>query len=180
MNSKLDVRGLACAAVFTALLIASQAATAPLGNTIITGSLVNAILAITAVVCAARYSIAVAVVSPFLAMLFGIGPARWELIPFIALGNAVLVLAWYFVTRHKSYNLVRFMIAAAIAAVLKFVVLYVGVTKIAVPFILALPAPAAATISAMFSVPQLITASIGGAIAVVASPLILRAKKAGE
>ena len=179
MNSKFDVRGLTRAAIFAALLIASQAATAPLANPLITGSIVNAILALTAVVCAAKYSIAVAVISPILATLFGIGP-RWELVPFIALGNSTLVLAWYFITRHRNYQLTRFIISAAVAAVLKFVVLYIGVAKIAVPFILSLPENAAAAISATFSLPQLITASIGGAIAVLASPLILRAKKAGE
>lgn len=64
------------------------------------------------------------------------------------------------------------MIALAAAAAAKFLVLYLGIAQIAVLFFLRLPAPQAAVISNMFSIPQLLTALLGGGVALlVLSPL---------
>lgn len=64
------------------------------------------------------------------------------------------------------------MIALAAAATAKFLVLYLGIVQITVPFLLRLPAPQAAVISSMFSIPQLLTALLGGGVALlVLSPL---------
>ena len=64
----------------------------------------------------------------------------------------------------------------AAAAVCKFVVLFLLVTKVAIPS-LNLPEAAAATMSASFSWPQLVTAAIGGVIAVTIAPVIRKALK---
>ena len=60
------------------------------------------------------------------------------------------------------------------AAITKFMVLYLGIVKLAVPFLLGLPEKQAAVISGMFSFPQLITALIGGAIATMIVPILQR------
>ena len=70
----------------------------------------------------------------------------------------------------------RSYLAVAAAAVCKFVVLFLLVTKVAIPS-LNLPEAAAATMSASFSWPQLVTAAIGGLIAVTISPVIRKALK---
>ena len=164
-------------AMVIALLIVLQAATAPLGNTMITGSLVNLMLVIGVMVGGLTSGLTVAVLSPVFAKIFGIGPL-WSLIPFIALGNVVLVLCWYFIGTQQfaAHVIVRGM-AAVTAAVAKFIVLFVGIVQIAVPVLLQLPEKQAAMISATFSFPQLITALIGGGLAIIVLPLLGKALK---
>lgn len=162
-------------ALFIALLIVAQAVTAPLGNKIITGSLVNLILVISVMTCGLSSGLIVAVVSPVFAKLFGIGPF-WELIPFIALGNAVLVVIWHFIGNMKSEKrLVPYIIAVSTASVAKFITLYLGIVVIAVPLILNLPEKQAGIISAAFSLPQLLTAVIGGSVAILVLPTLKKA-----
>ncbi len=157
----------------TALLVVLQAATAPLGNTLITGTLVNALLIVSVRTCGVWPGVFVSAFSPVMAKLVGIGPL-WSLIPFIALGNITLVLVWYFLgkgLRGQKY------LAAAVpltaGALAKAAVLYLGVVRLAVP-LLKLPQPQAAAISGMFSLPQLITALLGG---IVALPICAVLKK---
>lgn len=162
-------------AVFIALLIVLQAATAPLGNVFITGSIVNMLLIISVMTCGFASGFSVAVISPVIAKLIGIGPL-WILIPFIAAGNIMLVLIWHFVgnreVRHRYAAYIAALIAAAAA---KFFVLYIGIVKIAVPIFLNLPEQQAKVVSNMFSLTQLITALIGGVIAVMILPSLKKA-----
>ena len=83
-------------AVFIALLVVLQAATASLGNTIITGSVVNMLLVVSVMTCGMMSGLCVAVISPVMAKLIGIGPL-WSLIPFIIAGNITLILTWHFI-----------------------------------------------------------------------------------
>jgi hypothetical protein len=72
-------------------------------------------------------------------------------------------------------------IAALIsAAIAKFLVLYIGITQIAIPVFLSLPKPQSAVISNMFSIPQLVTALLGGALAVVLFPRLKRTAAGGR
>lgn len=159
MDQKEKMLWMTRTAVFAALLVVLQAATAPLGSTILTGTLVNALLAASAMTCGAMSGATVAVISPFLAKLLGIGPL-WAIIPFIALGNIVYVLAWHFLGNRDSGSVY----ALAAAAIAKFLVLYLGIVRVALP-LLGLPQPQAALVSHLFSFPQLVTALSGGAAA---------------
>ncbi|MCI8287009.1 MAG: ECF transporter S component [Lachnospiraceae bacterium] len=162
-------------AVFIALLVVIQIVTAALGNTIITGTLVNAVLIISVMTGGMWSGAAVAAVSPVMAKLLGIGPL-WSLIPFIAAGNLVLVIVWHFLGSRKGISLFAARTAAVIAAaIVKFLVLYLGIVKIAVPLLLKLPEPQAKVISGMFSISQLITALLGG---IAALPVLVSVKKA--
>lgn len=151
--------------ILTALLVILQTATAPLGNTLVTGSLVNCVLIVSVLSCGLPAGLAVALLSPVMAKLVGIGPL-WSLIPFIAAGNGVLAAVWHF-TAGKSRGNVHAARAAAIVAgaAAKFAVLYLGIVRLAVPHLLKLPAPQAAVVSGMFSLPQLVTAVVGGVLA---------------
>jgi hypothetical protein len=51
------------------------------------------------------------------------------------------------------------------------------VTKCLLPYFLQLPAPQTKLITTMFSVPQLITALIGGIAATILLPMLQRVKK---
>ena len=89
--------------------------------------------------------------------------------------NLVLVVLLYLLAGRRPLS-IRSYLAVAAAAVCKFLVLFLLVTKVAIPS-LALPEAAAATMSASFSWPQLITAAIGGVIAVSIAPVIRKALK---
>lgn len=154
-------------AIFIALLVVMQFLTASLGNTIITGSIVNLLLIVCVMTCGLSAGICVSAISPIIAKLLGIGPF-WELIPFIIAGNIVLVLLWHLIGNYPMKNkLVPSILALIIGAIGKFATLYFGIVQFAVPIILRLQGEQAVIISAMFSVPQLITALIGGTVAIV-------------
>jgi uncharacterized membrane protein len=176
-NNKRKTLWITRTAVFIALLVVLQAATASLGNTIVTGAVVNMLLIIFVMTCGMMSGLCVAVISPVMAKLIGIGPL-WSLIPFIIAGNITLILTWHSIgNRHWGHKHTAQMIALVVAATGKFLILYIGVAQIAVPLLLGLPEPQASVISNMFSIPQLLTALLGGGVALlVLSPL----KKAFE
>ena len=89
---KKKVRWITETAVLLALLIAVQGLTAGLGNQFVTGSCVNLILAVAAALAGLWSGAAIAVLSPFLASLLGIGPKFVQLLPAVALGNLVYAL----------------------------------------------------------------------------------------
>lgn len=164
-------------AVLTALLIVMQSVTAAFGNTIITGSVVNLILIVSVMIAGLSSGLTVALISPVFAKFLGIGPL-WALIPFIVIGNIVLVLIWHFLgNRNFGKPMLVYVVTLVVAAVAKFLTLYAGIVKIAIPYLLNLPEQQAATISGMFSIPQLFTALIGGAAATIMLLLLKKAVK---
>jgi len=68
-------------------------------------------------------------------------------------------------------------IIAIVAAVIKFLVLYAGIVKIAIPLILSLNEKQGAMLTIAFSYPQIVTAAIGGALALTIVPPIKKAMK---
>lgn len=172
MDTKNRILWITRTAVFIALLVALQFATSSMGQ-FVTGSVVNLILILSVMLGGLASGVTVAVLSPVFASLLGIGPKLLPIIPFIMLGNLAIVLVWYFIAgRAKGGATVKNIIAAAAGAVVKFGVLYLGVVVIA-PMLFAVPEP----MLVMFSYPQLITAAIGGAVAVVLLPLLSKVLK---
>jgi riboflavin transporter FmnP len=179
-NSRKQIIWMTRTAIFIALLMVVQFATKPLGQ-LVTGSLVNLILIVSALTCGLSSGLTVAVISPVIATLVGIGPPFWVLTPFIILGNGTIVLIWHFVGNrifHKKY--VGYIASLAAGAVCKFLVLYFSIVRLAVPLFLDLNEKQAGVITASFSFPQLFTALIGGALAIAIIPVIKKAMKEGE
>ena len=162
-------------AVMTALLIALQFATRSAGQ-FVTGSCVNAVLALTVLLLGLWSGIVVAVLSPFFAFLLGIGPQVPAITPAIAVGNIVFVSLLWLLTRRKGAPPERQIAAWLVSAVGKFAALYLIVVQILCR-VLPLKQPQIDTFSAMFAWPQLVTALIGGAIALLLTPLLRRALK---
>ncbi len=164
-------------AVLIALIIGVQAVTAALGQ-LVTGSLVNLVLIVAAMIGGLPCGLAVALVSPVAAKLLGIGPL-WTIIPFIIAGNAVIVTVWHLLgkTSFANPHIIR-VISAVAGAVCKFLTLYIGIVLVAVPLLLDLPEKQAATVTNLFSLPQLFTALIGGGMAVIILPVLTKAVKA--
>ena len=179
MNKK--IRWITETAVLLALLVTLQALTKPMGQ-LVTGSCVNAILAISALVGGMSCGMTVALISPVLAFLLGIAPQILT-VPAIMAGNTVYVVL-LFVIAGKSKNIVRKVIAWAVAAAAKFAALYaivVGlICGVLADGLLAagtLKEPMLKALPATFSWPQLITALIGGAVALVMVPVLKKALK---
>ena len=162
-------------AIFLALLIAVQFVTRSMGQ-YVTGSLVNLILIASGLMCLWG-GLAVAVLSPICAFFIGIGPAFPQVVPAVALGNAVLVLLWVLIAGAKNAPIARQAIALVVAAVAKFLTLYLVIVKWLVPMVLTLNEKQTAVLSASFSFPQLITAVIGGVLAMLLVPPLRRAIK---
>lgn len=161
-------------AAMTALLVVLQAATRPAGQ-LVTGSCVNAVLALAALLAGLWSGAAVALLSPFFAFLLGIGPQLLPIVPAIAVGNLVYVaLLWALTQRRRGAPPLRQIPAWLIAAVGKFAALYIIVVQVLCR-VLPLKPPQIETFSAMFSWPQLVTALIGGAVALLLTPLLGRA-----
>lgn len=168
-------------AVLVALLIALQWATAgtqAFAGQYITGSLVNCVLAISALFGGLWSGIVVALVSPFCAFLLGIGPALIQIVPCIAVGNLVYVLVLWALLGRKWGAVWQRFAGVTVAAGAKFLTLYIAVVKIVIPVMgEALKAPQVQKFTAMFSWPQLVTALIGGALAMLLLPLLKKAIK---
>ena len=166
-------------AIMLALLVSLQALTKGFGQ-LVTGSCVNAILAITVLVGGLGSGITVALVSPVLAFLLGIAPQILT-VPAIMVGNTVYVVLLY-VIAGNSKSIVRKVIAWVAAAVAKFAALYLVVVKIICGVLSerllaagTLKAPMLKALPATFSWPQLFTALIGGAVALLIVPVIRKA-----
>jgi len=175
LNTKNKVLWTTRTAVFIALLVVLQTATASLGNIIVTGSIVNMLLVVSVMTCGLASGLSVAAVSPIMAKLIGIGPL-WSLIPFIIAGNMVLVILWHYIGNRKTgRKLAAYITALICAAIAKFLVLYIGIVRIAIPVFLDLPFTQAAVITYMFSIPQLVTALVGGTMATTLLPTMNKA-----
>lgn len=157
--------------VLIALLVVLQGTTSALGQ-YVTGSCVNTVLAVATLAGGLWSGVAVAVLSPFCAKLFGIGPQLIQIVPAIAVGNLAFVLVLHFVCRKQH---IVGMICGALA---KFATLYLLVVQFIVPMLAEnLKPQQIATFSAMFSYPQLITALIGGSITLAILPVLKKVVK---
>lgn len=167
-------------ALMLAVLIAVQYLTRSFGQ-MVTGSAVNFVLVATALLCGMSSGAIVALVSPVLAKLLGIGPL-WELIPLIALGNLVIstVFASILGRARKLAGAEKYAMwisAIVSGAVAKYFVLYLGIVKIMLPLMTSLPPVQSDKLAATFSTMQLITALIGGVLAMAAVEPIREALK---
>lgn len=165
-------------AVMLALLVVVQYVTSFIpkpAQQYVTGSCVNAVLAVTVLMCGFWSGATVAAVSPFVAFLFGIGPQLLPIVPAIAAGNLAFVGLLRLV-HGSAPKLLRKLLAWLGAAVGKFGVLYLLVVQLLCN-VLPLKQPQIDTFTAMFSLPQLITALIGGGIAILIIPALKKAIK---
>lgn len=164
-------------AVMMALLITLQMVTKSLGQ-IVTGSFVNAVLAVTVLVCGLGSGVTVALLSPAFAYLLGIA-SQILTVPAIMIGNTVFVVLLHLICGKTLWKSVAGLL---VAAVCKFAVLYVLVTHVicgvlAQPLLAqgVLKEPMLKMLPATFSFPQLLTALIGGAVALAIAPVLKKA-----
>ena len=179
---KISVRKLTETAVLLALLVTLQAVTKNFGQ-LVTGSCVNAILAIATLFTGLGSGIVISLISPVLAFLLGIAPNFITVLPIMA-GNACFALLLHLLCKKPLWTRP---VAVCTAAAVKFGVLYLLVVKVicglAADALLGkklgqtvLLAPKMLTmLPAMFTWPQLFTALIGGGTALLIVPVLKKA-----
>lgn len=175
--------------VLLALLLALQwvtLGTKAFAGQYITGSLVNCVLAVSALTAGLSSGLVIALLSPIFAYLLGIAP-QLVVVPAIMAGNCALVLVLWAVGRGDA-PLWRKAVAVVLAAVCKFVVLYLLVVQVicgvGASFLLdqsffgapVLLQPMIQALPLTFSWPQLVTALIGGTLGVLVSRILGKAK----
>lgn len=169
-------------AIVLALLITLQALTKPVGQ-LVTGSCVNAVLAIAVLFAGIGSGLAVAVISPVLAFLLGIAPQILT-VPAIMVGNVLYVLVLHFLADPSGKEVWKNILAWVVSAGVKFGILYFLVAKVICGVLSgtlmdagALKAPMLTALPATFSWPQLSTALVGGGVALLISPVLRKALK---
>lgn len=178
MNKK--IRWITETAVMLALLVSLQALTKGFGQ-LVTGSFVNAILAISVLLGGLGCGITVALISPVLAFLLGIAPQILT-VPAIMVGNCVYVVALHVICGKDSKKILRQCIGWIVAASVKFAALYAivvgllcGVLSESLLAAGTMKPPMLQALPATFSWPQLVTALIGGAVALLILPILRKA-----
>lgn len=176
------IRWITETAVMLAALVALQAVTKPLGQ-LVTGSCVNAVLAITVLLVGMSSGITVALISPVFAFLFGIAPNFVTVLP-IMIGNLSFVVILKLIPGKALWLQILALIAAAIV---KFGVLYLLVVKLIcgvlagalmgqkIGSVVVFAPPMLKMLPTMFAWPQLVTALIGGAVALLITPVLRKA-----
>ena len=176
-------------AVMLALLIVLQWGTKPLGQ-LVTGSFVNAVLALSVLLIGLGGGIAVAFLSPVAAYLLGIAP-NLITVPAIMVGNFCYVVILGLLVGKAHKPVWKTVAAGVTASFAKFITLYVLVAKVicgvASGSLLGRKLPGMATpllapkmlqlLPAMFTWPQLITALVGCGAALSVLPLLRKTIK---
>jgi len=180
MNNKQRILWITQTAVFIALLVSAQAFTRPFGQ-FVTGSCVNFILVTACILAGLASATIVAALSPIFAfILIGI-PVFPVLIPFMMAGNIVFVVAIHFFAGKTFENLnkhsyLRAYLAGIGGSIIKFLVLWTGIVKIALPlFVTGAKQAQLDAMAATFSWPQIVTALIGSTLAITIMPRVLKA-----
>ena len=164
-------------AVMLALLITLQWVTKPLGQ-LVTGSCVNAVLAVSTLLCGLSSGLTVALLSPLFAYFLGIAP-NLIAVPVIMAGNALFAFLLSILAGKQIWKRI---LAWLVAAAGKFAVMYALIAwvicGVASDFLLAqglLKTPMLKALPVTFGVTQLFTALIGGGIALLIVPVLRKA-----
>jgi len=149
-------------AILLALTVVFQMAGRAIpNNNFIVGPLVNACLIISTAMVGIFGGLVIAVISPFTSLINNHAPIAGALLPFspfVAAGNFVLVLSYYLLMKRSQIA------GIIVGSILKSGFLYGGV----ILFLKIFSFPKFAnTLMFLFGWPQLVTALIGGAVALI-------------
>ncbi len=166
-------------AVLLALLIVLQWVTKPMGQ-LVTGSCVNAVLAVSTLFVGMGSGMTVALLSPIFAFALNIAP-NVVTVPVIMVGNCVFV-GVFSALRNGTWR--KRILVLVIAAAAKFAVLY-GLVQwvicgVAAPALLQLgilKQPMLKALPLSFGVMQLVTALLGGGVTLLIVPVLKKALK---
>ncbi len=154
---------LACVIVFQWLgKLLGDAIFPGVGSTILVGSLVNLVLYVTTIFCGVIGAVCVGLLTPVMALVIG-QLAFPILIPFVGLGNVILVLAFWAIAKYvKIPDLACKSLGVVGGSLLKF--LYMGFALVALLPVLGFNEKQVAMMSVNYGWVQLVAAIIGGII----------------
>lgn len=144
---------------------------------LVTGTLVNLVLIVGAFVGGLASAGTAAVLSPVGAALFGIIPGGLpQMIPVIMVGNLVIVfIMWIFFRAARGLSPtptnILYIMGAASGALLKSDVMLTLTQRFIIPYFHIAQQPAG-VVTAMVSLPQIVTAAAGGLLALFIIPLL--------
>ncbi|MDD3832050.1 MAG: hypothetical protein PHW00_05650 [Clostridia bacterium] len=157
-------------AIMMGITILIQYLTGLAGIQLLTGSFVNLLLLLSVLLSGMVGGACVGIITPFIALSIGLNP-NVLLVPFIALSNAILIVAFSLVCmllrlsqREAVWQRICVLIVAVIVgALLKYLFMYFVCIKLVFPLLF--PAPMVNKLSLAWGLLQLATACIGGAVA---------------
>ena len=171
-----NINNLVKAGLFLALAIVFQVIgkVAPQVSQIFVGPAVNAILILTAVICGGTYGILVGCLTPLLAFLTGqLASVLGPFIPFIIIGNILFVLSFIIIRKHGKYGK---QLGIIIGALIKYIFLSTCASKLIPLFNLDMLSKIINKLIFAMGIPQLITALIGGFIALILIKILTKRK----
>jgi len=141
----------------------------PTYNNFIVGPVVNAVLLVATAAAGLWSGIAISVIAPLVSAFTNkapIAPLVLGFSPFIIIGNIIIVLAfWLFRKKDRSPgNILGSVLGIVVGSVLKFGFLFGSITVFT--RLVEMKPQQAATLTGLFSWPQLFTAITGGVIAI--------------
>lgn len=151
---------IALAAVFQ--IVFSLIPLSPILKTALLGAMVNLVLYVAVVSVGPISAVAISFITPLVAFLTG-KLSLAVLIPFVGLGNAVMVLSYWLVRRNGREALDYF--GLGLSAVLKFGIMQFMVSVI-VPHLPGIKPPMIKSLSLTWSYPQFIAAAAGAVLSV--------------
>jgi hypothetical protein len=178
------VSWIAQAALLLAILLVVQLVaftipkSVPIVSQLFTGTLVNLVLIVGSATVGLAGTAVAAFLSPMLAFVLGQMKFVHMILP-VGIGNLlIVVITWMFFRRRDALKqpVIMDSLGILLGAIVKWLFLWVFTVLIIVPMFF-LETPAANALSTMFSWPQLITALLGGVIAVLVLPAIRNYRK---
>jgi hypothetical protein len=169
-----NVRFLVQSSVLLATVIVFQivGSRVPGINQYLVGSVVNAILLTSVYLCGTFYGTAIGALTPLTALLVGqLKPAMAPFIPFIIIGNILLVISFGFL--YKKVRLGKY-IGIVLGAVIKFAFLYTAATKLIFALNMNFPKPVATALATAMGATQLVTALIGGVLSLILIEILVK------
>ncbi|ACB86263.1 hypothetical protein [Natranaerobius thermophilus] len=157
-TANVSVSMLTKTALFLGITLAFQMLALP---QYLTGPAINAMLLISTIILGYKSAMVIGALTPVIAFVRGIlAPPLGPAIPFIVLGN------WLYVILFNYLSKINNILAIAVASIAKFAAL-----AIAVRLVIEVPPQ----VAQMLQFPQLITALVGGFIALILSPYLRKA-----
>lgn len=174
MNDKVKKLVRASLLLAIAIIVQILGKNIPEINQFLVGPIVNAILILTTFVCGTWWGVGVGVLTPVIAWLVGQLPGPMApFIPFIMIGNSLFVIFFGILKNQQKWGKY---IGLLFGSFIKFLFLSFSAAKLITIFNIGLPSKVASKLVIMMGIPQLVTALIGGVIALVLIELLTKRK----
>lgn len=138
----------------------------------VVGPAINAILLISVHICGIWWGAAIGLLTPVTAVLLGQLPSPMApFVPFIMVGNVIFEASFYLLKRFKRLGGIA---GYVLGALLKYLFLYFSALKLVPFFNIGIAEKVYSKLIIMMGIPQLVTALIGGAAALIIIEILNR------